>query len=270
MQEINNHFQKISVVVPAYNKEHNLCEYLKTLADELEKLPYAYEVILINDGSRDSTLKKAIDYVNSSRQHNFKIISYPLNVGKGFALCYGFTQTVGDPVLFFDADLDIHPRQIHMLIEYLVLSEADIVIGSRRHPDSISNYPFTRRLMSRAYQYLTHLLFGLNVKDTQLGLKAFRRQVLEDIVPRLTIKKWAFDIEVLVAARQNGYKKIVESPIVHTQQNLGSTVHLGTILEILRDTAAVFYRRYLLKYYTNDSPAPHPSEVESVKTALAD
>ncbi|OQX51536.1 hypothetical protein B5M47_00290 [candidate division CPR3 bacterium 4484_211] len=263
--EFKNDFKKISIIVPAYNKEHNLNDYLRILAEELEKLPYPYEVILINDGSQDNTLRKAIDYVANSRQKNFKIYSYPLNVGKGFALCYGFTKASGDPIVFFDADLDLHPRQIHLLIEYLIYHNADIVVGSRRHPDSQTNYPRARCLMSKAYQHLTRLLFGLNIRDTQLGLKIFRRRVLEKIIPKLTIKRWAFDIEVLVAARQNGFTKIIEAPVVLTHQKIGSTVGIEAVFNILRDTAAVFYRRYLRNHYQKKFlPYIYPSEAESL------
>lgn len=253
-QELKNDFKKISVIVPAYNKERNLSNYLQILTHELEKLPYAYEVVLINDGSQDNTLNEAVNYINNSAQKHYKILSYPLNVGKGFALCYGFTQATGDPVIFFDADLDIHPRQIHLLIEYLVLHNADIVVGSRRHPDSQTNYPWPRQIMSRTYQYLTWGLFNLNVRDTQLGLKVFRRRVLQEIIPRLTIKKWTFDVEMLVAARDNNFTRIVEAPIVLSYEQLDSTIKIEAIFNILKDTAAIFYRRYLLRHYRKELP----------------
>ncbi|MBU0708911.1 glycosyltransferase [Patescibacteria group bacterium] len=268
---MKNDFKKISVIIPAYNKGPHLKQCLKLLTKELERLPYNYEVIIVNDGSQDNTLKKALEYVNSSRQQHFRIISYPLNVGKGFAICYGSTKATGDPVIFFDADLDIHPRQIHLLIEYLVHHDADIVVGSRRHPDSQTNYPLSRRIMSQTYQYLTRLLFQLNIRDTQLGLKVFRKKVLDEIIPKLTIKKWTFDVELLVAAHQNGFTKIIEAPIVLTHQPIGSTVGLSAIFNSLKDTAAIFYRDKICKHYTkNQLPRNQLAQTESLTVVKAD
>ncbi len=249
MTKFSNNFQKVSVIIPAYNKEQNFEKYLQILHQQLEKIPYDYEVVIVNDGSNDQTLKKALNYIQNNATTKFRILSYPLNVGKGFALCYGFTQTSGDPIVFFDADLDLHPRQIHLLLEYLIQYDADIVVGSRRHPDTQSNYPWLRRHLSRIYQLIIRLLFGLNIRDTQLGLKIFRRQVLETIIPRLTIKQWVFDVEVLIAAYQNGFTKIKEAPIVLTYQKFNSTVNIGTIFNICKDTLAIFYRYYLKRHY---------------------
>jgi hypothetical protein len=91
-------------------------------------------------------------------------------------------------------------------------------------------------------------LFNLNVRDTQTGLKLFRRQVLREALPLLAIKKFAFDLELLVVARQLGYRKIVEAPISLDYQ-FQSTVNLGAAWRVLWDTAAIFYRLRILRYY---------------------
>jgi hypothetical protein len=109
-------------------------------------------------------------------------------------------------------------------------------------------YPAFRRLQSALYQTLVRLLFSLNVRDTQTGLKLFRRQVLQEALPLLAIKRFAFDLELLVVARQLGYKKVCEAPIKLDYQ-FESTVNLGSAFFVLWDTAAIFYRLRILRYY---------------------
>src|SRR5207245_1089798 len=92
------------------------------------------------------------------------------------------------------------------------------------------------------------LLFSLNVRDTQTGLKLFRRQVLKEALPLLAIKKFAFDLELLVVARYLGYKDVVEAPI-SLDYRFESTVNVGSALQVLWDTAAIFYRLRIMRYY---------------------
>jgi hypothetical protein len=144
--------------------------------------------------------------------------------------------------------MELDPANIKGFIELMQTSGCDAVIGSKRHPMSKVAYPKFRRLQSAVYQLLVRLLFNLNVRDTQTGLKLFRRQVLADAVPLLAIKKFAFDLELLVVARQLGYRKVCEAPIVLDYQ-FESTVNFGSASRVLWDTAAIFYRLHILRYY---------------------
>jgi hypothetical protein len=135
-----------------------------------------------------------------------------------------------------------------VFIDLMKSSECDAVIGSKRHPDSKVAYPAFRRFQSAIYQLLTRLLFSLDVRDTQTGLKLFRRPVLEEAVPLLAIKRFAFDLELLVVARLLGYGKVCEAPISLDYQ-FESTVNLGSAWNVLWDTAAIFYRLRILRYY---------------------
>ena len=109
----------------------------------------------------------------------------------------------------------------------------------------------TRRLMSKCYQILSHILFKLNVSDTQVGIKVFKREVLEKSLPRIVVKKYAFDLELLVVAKMLGYNKITEAPI-NLDYNFSSTISIGSIFAILEDTLAIFWRKNFLKYYDTD------------------
>ena len=124
----------------------------------------------------------------------------------------------------------------------------DAVVGSKRHPLSRVAYPRFRRLQSWVYQVLIRVLFNLNVRDTQTGLKLFRRDVLRESMPLLAIKKFAFDLELLVVARYLGYQKVCEAPIALEYQ-FETTVNLSAAWRVLWDTAAIFYRLRILRHY---------------------
>jgi len=235
---------QLSVVVPAYREGKRIYDNLIRLLDELNKLDATYEVIVVSDGNTDATVREA-RRVGSPR---VRVFHYPMNIGKGFALSLGVAQCVDELVTFIDADMELDPANIAVFIDLMESSNCDAVIGSKRHPDSKVSYPRFRRFQSWAYQILIRLLFNLNVRDTQTGLKLFRRQVLLESLPLLAIKKFAFDLELLVVARQLGYRNVCEAPISLDFQ-FESTVNLGSAGRVLWDTAAIFYRLRILRYY---------------------
>jgi glycosyltransferase involved in cell wall biosynthesis len=235
---------ELSVVVPAYREGRRIYDNLSRLVGELDKLSVPYEVIVVSDGNTDSTASEARRLESPA----VKVFEYPMNVGKGFALSLGVSQSTGPLVTFIDADMELDPANIKGFIDLMLSSECDAVIGSKRHPKSKVAYPRFRRLQSAVYQMLIRLLFNLDVRDTQTGLKLFRRQVLEEAVPLLAIKRFAFDLELLVVARFLGYRKICEAPIT-LDYRFESTVNLQSAWNVLWETAAIFYRLRILRYY---------------------
>jgi glycosyltransferase involved in cell wall biosynthesis len=230
--------------VPAYREGKRIYENITRLLDELNKLDATYEVIVVSDGNTDDTVREA----RRVRSPQVRVFHYPMNIGKGFALSLGVGQSVGELVTFIDADMELDPANIGGFIEIMETSKCDAVIGSKRHPQSNVAYPRFRRFQSWTYQLLTRLLFNLNVRDTQTGLKLFRRQVLQEAIPLLAIKRFAFDLELLVVARQLGYRDVCEAPI-SLNYKFESSVNLGSAWRVLWDTAAIFYRLRILRYY---------------------
>jgi glycosyltransferase involved in cell wall biosynthesis len=169
-------------------------------------------------------------------------------MGKGFALRYGVARSRGQIVTFIDGDGDIDPAQISAYLQIMRETGADIVVGSKRHPASQVIYPPLRRLYSAVYQLLLRLLFRLEVRDTQVGLKLFRRAVLAAVLPRIVVKRYAFDLELLVVARHLGFSHVVEAP-VRIGRRFSSTINRRAIVSILWETAAIWYRRNVLRYY---------------------
>lgn len=235
---------QLSVVVPAYREGRRIHDNLRRLIGELDQLNVTYEVVVVSDGNTDATVREAQRLGSPA----VRVFHYPMNIGKGFALSLGVDQSTGALVTFIDADMELDPANIKGFIELMETSGCDAVIGSKRHPMSRVDYPKFRRIQSAAYQLLVRVLFNLNVRDTQTGLKLFRRQVLAEAVPLLAIKKFAFDLELLVVARLLGYRNVCEAPITLDYQ-FESTVSLGSAWRVLWDTAAIFYRLRILRYY---------------------
>ncbi len=251
---------ELSVVVPAYREGPRIYGNLLRLITELDQLGMDYEVILVSDGNTDETESEA-RRVGSPR---LKVVAYAVNMGKGYALGCGVRQSTGDLVTFIDADMELHPRDIRPFIEMMKSGNYDIVVGSKRHPQSHVSYPWFRRLQSLAYQLLIRTLFNLDVSDTQTGHKLLNREVVADVVPLLAVKRFAFDLELLVVARKLGFRRIAEAPIELSYQ-FESTVSPRAVFQILWDTAAIFYRLRITRYYdrrraelarTKRSPVP--------------
>lgn len=240
----------LSIIIPAFNEEKiiykNLEKTNEALKNILQKHGYTYEIIVVDDGSTDNTYKEALNA--SENIVNIKVVNYKKNGGKGKALKYGFKYCNARYVTFIDADLDLHPNQISHFIEYMEESNADVVIGSKRHPLSIINYPTSRKVLSGGYHLLTRLLFHLDLSDTQTGLKLFKYEVLKEILPRILCKKYAFDLELLVNVKTRGWK-ITEAPIELNWQRANNRLKLQDMWHLGLDTAAIFYRLKIKKHY---------------------
>jgi len=234
---------KVSVVIPAYNENGIILETIKECVSSLYGIDH--EIIIVDDGSHDGTYQKVQEFAGA--YDNISLVNYGGNHGKGFAIRYGFKHTKGDIVAFIDADMNIHPRQILAFVKEMERTGADVVVGSKRHPDSKVNYPINRKILSEIYYMFVKILFGLHVRDTQTGLKIFKRKVLEDVCPIVLVKRYAFDIEILANAQRLGYK-IREAP-VEINLDYDSHVNKRAIWNMLWDTCAIFYRMSILQYY---------------------
>lgn len=246
----------ISIIIPAYNQEKTIARDLNRIKKVLDKLRYSTEMICVVDGKQDRTYEKALQFAKN--YNNVKVIGYNTNNGKGYAVRFGMTESKGDVVAFIDAGMDINPNGLSMLLEHFEWYDADIVVGSKRHPVSKVDYPWQRRILSISYQFLVWLLFGLKIRDTQVGMKFFKREVLEKVLPRLLVKRYAFDVEILTVANYLGYKRIFEAPIDVTLRFGGTSTitsqkFLRTVLAMLIDTIAVFYRLRILNYYSDEN-----------------
>ncbi len=240
----------VSVIIPAYKQEKTIVEDVTRVYETMSQTRWPFEIIVVVDGFVDDTFEK----VKKIENLEIKVFGYEINKGKGYAVRYGMARASGDYIAFIDSGMDIDPNGISMLLEHAEWYDADIIVGSKRHPASKLEYPFIRRIYSWGYSKFVKFLFGLKLTDTQSGLKVFKREVLDMVLPRLVVKKFAFDIEILAVSKYLGFDKIFEAPIKINwiKFNTSFTPFLvfdKNIRNMIMDTLGVFYRLAIMHYY---------------------
>ncbi|MFZ5424764.1 MAG: glycosyltransferase [Patescibacteria group bacterium] len=253
----------VSVIVPAYKKEESIIEDITNIFNAMSETRYDFELIVVEDGYLDNTHEVFSTYLkeNSNISSKVNFIGYKRNRGKGYALRYGMARARGDYVAFIDSGMEINPNGISLMLEHMIWYDAHIIVGSKRHPASRTNMQLMRKIYSWGYYWFVKLLFGLHVSDTQTGLKVFRKDVLQDVLPRLLVKEFAIDIEILAVANYLGYTRIYDAPVEidlkFTQDSKFSAkkpLFLDKFVRMMvRDTLAVFYRMHILEYYSDKS-----------------
>jgi len=239
---------KISIIMPAHNEAAIIKENVELTINTFKNFKCDFEIILIDDGSTDDTWREIKDL--ESRFSNIKATRNMKNFGKGRALKKGFRFVTGKYVVFLDSDIDLHPAQIDTFFDILRFDNVDVVIGSKRHPNSILNYPLQRKMISNIYFFLIKIMFGLPIKDTQTGLKLFKVEVLKRVFPKIFVRAFAYDLEILVNAQKLGYK-IAEAPIRIDTRREFSRIRLSDMIDTGIDTLAIFYRMHIKKSYDN-------------------
>jgi glycosyltransferase involved in cell wall biosynthesis len=252
----------LSLVVPAYNASRFIEDSVRSIIEVLDRLDRPFEVIVVCDGSSDGTAACA----RGIRDDRLVVLSYPLNQGKGHAVWHGLEHASGRLVGWLDADLDVHPSMILDAARVFEVEAIDAVVGSKRHSDSSVSYPAIRRVYSAAFQLLVRLLFRVNVRDTQVGAKLFRREMLDTVAPLLLVKRWAFDLEVLAVGAEFGFDRIHEAPIALEYRFTGSSINWYAVRLMIQDTLAIAYRIHIRHHYVRRFAAlqRHRMEVMAV------
>jgi glycosyltransferase involved in cell wall biosynthesis len=196
----------LSVIIPAFNEGQHIHANILRVCETLQGLNF--EVIVVDDGSLDRTFQESQRAAEAG--YSVVAVRQPANCGKGAALFHGFKFASGEYIAFLDADLEIQPEYVKHFLRRLQEANADLIIGTKL--PKIDQVPVVRRIMSLVYREFVSLLFGLSLRETQTGIKLFRREVLEVCIPRLRVSRFAFDVELLVAASRFGYQ-IIEYPV---------------------------------------------------------
>ena len=228
---------KVLCVSPAYNEE-------KTVSKVIEgALKSTDGIIVVDDGSMDNTREIAFKCRQERNGERLKIVGYDKNAGKGAAIRTGFLSAEGKFVVTIDSDLDVDPSLIPSYVR--ALKSNDIAVASKWNPKSRTVMTSRRKVLSFGFNALSRLLTGIKLRDTQTGLKAFRRTVFERMAPKFLVERYAFDLEMMSACNHAGFK-IVELPVnVHVESMVG----FKEILRMSRDMIEVAYRLRVKKYY---------------------
>ena len=234
----------LSLVVPVFRGEEFIARNVPVIAVALEELGEPFEILVVSDGCEPSAVAAAA--VSDDR---VRVLAYERNEGKGYALCWGIAHARGRLIGWLDADLDISPRVIVDAARRFASEPVDAVIGSKRHPASRVSYPWYRRVLSWGYQTLIRVLFRVDVRDTQVGAKLFRREMLATVAPLLLIKRYAFDVEVLAVGAEFGFDRVEEVPVELAYQFTGTGINNEEVRRMFQDTLAIAYRIHLRHWY---------------------
>jgi dolichyl-phosphate beta-glucosyltransferase len=230
-----------SIVIPAYNEGQRLGATLEKVLAYVRQEGWDAEVVVVNDGSRDSTAEIVREF--AQKNPILRLIENPGNRGKGYSVRNGILNSIGDIVVFSDADLSSPIEEMPKLLGALSAG-ADIAIGSRwlRAELQTQRQSLHRQLFGRVFNLLLRITLGLQFKDTQCGFKAFTRRAAQKILPLQRIERWGFDPEILFLARQFGFR-VVEVPVRWGHSG-------GTRINPMLDGAKMFGEMLRIRWYS--------------------
>lgn len=205
----------LSVVVPAFNEAQKIAKDIEKAAEFLSAQPYQSELIIVDDGSRDDTFKKAELAAGMSTRPNvtINVVNYGANRGKGYAIRYGMKQATGQVVGFMDSGMCVPLKYIESALKEIEKG-ADFAIASRRLPGTkiVKPQPLYRQVGSKAFWYVMRMAMGVRATDTQCGFKFYKKEAAEKIYSQLITDGFMFDIEALLVAKKLGLK-MAEFPV---------------------------------------------------------
>ena len=238
-----------SVIVPAYNEGASIRVNLLKIKETLDTYEDSYEILAVDDGSSDNTKNEILSA--SSEDPRIRYAGYEKNRGKGGAIKHGVEQAKGDVIGFIDADLDIDPSHLIKYLQHMRQTGCDVVIGSKMHKDSKLDYPPMRKFVSWGYFVILKVLFGMNIKDTQTGIKLYKADLIKRIAPKLRVKGYAFDIEVLALCADEG-AVIEQMPveIVYKREASFGRIRIGDIFSMFFDTVGIWWNLRIRRSYS--------------------
>jgi dolichyl-phosphate beta-glucosyltransferase len=255
-EQRNVNFMKpyLSIVIPAYNEEFRIARTLTRAIHFLWEKPYASEIIVVDDGSRDGTLRviEEISRTLHTSQMTIRTISLKKNRGRGFAVRMGMISAEGSRTLLMDADASVPIEMLDLYMEEMDQSGVDMLIGSLAHASSIEHenteHSLLRKIMRRLSWLFLRTVFNFPVRDTQRPFKLFTRQAVHGIFYRCTLERWGIDIEIIAIADALGFS-IREMPI-YWNNPAGSKVSARAYWQTLVEAIKVFRRQRTNAYRT--------------------
>lgn len=207
----------VSIIIPAYNEESRLPRTLGSTIEFLKQQTFSSEIIIVTDGSKDGTKEVAESF--SSRFANLRVISFPSNRGKGFAVKLGMAEASGQYRMFFDADGAVDISHITAFLEKAAEGN-DVIIGSRALDESkkLGRQPFPREQLAVCFGFLQRSVLGLKIVDTQCGFKLFSAEAAVKLFPLITLDCAYFDAELIYLATNLGYH-VTQLPVVWKHDN---------------------------------------------------
>ena len=203
----------LSVVIPVYNEAKRIHKTLKGVIDYLQGKNFPYEVLIVNDGSKDNTVEVVQDFFKEGKFDSFSVLDFKENRGKGFAVKQGMLAARGEYILFIDADSSAPIEEFNKFMTEFDKGY-DIFIGTRKAKGEVraTNIPFHRKYLGLGFSYLARKFLSTEVWDFTCGFKCYQRNTVKPIFSRQVLDGWSFDAEDLFLAQKLGFK-IKEIPL---------------------------------------------------------
>jgi glycosyltransferase involved in cell wall biosynthesis len=235
-----------SIVIPAYNESARIPATLKSVVDCIRQRGWSAEVVVVNDGSSDSTADVVRAFAAANPE--VRLLENPGNRGKGYSVRSGMLQAHGEVVLFSDADLSAPIEEADGLFA-AIAAGADIAIGSRwlETKRQTIRQPFYRQFFGRCFNGVTRFVMGLKFADTQCGFKAFTRAAAQTVFQLQTIERWGFDPEILFIALKRGYR-IQEVAVSWAHDERTRMSYLKDGIKMLQEIAIVRWNALTGRY----------------------
>ena len=246
------------MVVPAYNEAARIVRTLEATARYLDGRGDAYEILVVDDGSKDDTTGVVSAWANG--RENIRALRYAVNRGKGHAVRYGVLRAEGHRILVMDADLATPIEEIEKLEAALQAGTVPIAIGSRplRESQLLVRQPWYREMLGRGFNTVVQALATPGIHDTQCGFKLFTAEVARQVFERCVLDGFSFDVEVLYLARRLGHG-IAEVPVRWAHQEGASAfptkaAYIRHGLRMVRDVARIRWIHRAVQPLTAPSP----------------
>lgn len=229
----------LSVILPLYNEEKRLKNLIR-IYNFLNSIKKSYEVILVNDGSSDKTLSSL---KSIPKKYKYKLISYEVNMGKGYAIKQGMLAANGSFRLFTDIDLSTPINEFNKFIPFL--KKFDLIIGSRKTIGSTlkRRQPFIRESLGKVFTLISQMSLNLQTSDFTCGFKCFSQKAAQKIFKKQTINRWGFDSEILFLAKKLGFKT-KEIPVIWTDDPRSKVKFPQAIISSLTDLVKIRLNNY--------------------------
>ncbi|KAJ3318937.1 dolichyl-phosphate beta-glucosyltransferase [Boothiomyces sp. JEL0866] len=236
----------LSVIVPAYNEIDRLEIMMDEALEYLKNSDYSYEIILVDDGSTDTTSELGLNIAKKhSKNGEIRVMTLKINRGKGGAVVQGMAVARGEYLLMVDADGATKFSDLDKLLEGIDGISKDgygIAVGSRAHmvdTDAVVKRSAFRNFLMRGFHLLVYILGIQHIKDTQCGFKLFTREAAKKIVPNMHVEGWIFDIEMLIIADRNRIP-VIEIPVTWHEVD-------GTKMNLLRDSVQMLIHLLMIR-----------------------
>lgn len=243
----------LGIIITCYNESAMIAQTLAKITAFLNQIDRPYTITIVDDCSADDSV--AVIREQQKRYSNLKLLRNPKNMGKGYSVRNGIINSDEEYIIYTDMDLVYSLENIKLILTELQNGN-DIVVGNRRLkdsvyivPNSLIKYVYRRHVVGRVFNFIVRLLFPIDVKDTQSGLKGFNKETALAIFPRINTDRFVFDVEVFILAKiQN--RKIKEIPVQLTYFSQLSSVGilkysfkaLGEVLTIRKALRSGKYR----------------------------